>query len=79
MPRIAPLPRIIKAKKRQIPVWSASDINADPSMVGASGAKTWVKKLALPEIEGACEFMDAEDFGLAADTLVERLKSENII
>ncbi len=79
MPRIAPLPRIIKAKKRKIPVWSASDIDADLSMVGASGAKTWVKELALPEIEGACEFMDAKDFGLAADTLVARLKSENII
>jgi len=79
MPRIAPFPRIIKAKKRQIPIWSASDIDADMSMVGTSGAKTWVKKLTLPKIEGACEFMNAEDFGLAADMLVERLKSEKII
>ncbi len=79
MPRIAPLPRIIKAKKRQIPVWSASDIEADMSMVGTSGAKTWVKELTLPKIEGACEVMNVEDFGLAAGMLVERLKSEKII
>jgi electron transfer flavoprotein beta subunit len=79
MPRIAPLPRIIKAKKRVIPIWSASDIGADPSMLGASGAKTWVRALSLPKIEGACEFMKAEDFDLAAGMLVERLKSENII
>ncbi len=79
MPRIAPLPRVIKAKKRQIPIWSASDIGADMSMVGESGAKTWVKELALPEIEGTCEFMTADDLGLAAGMLVERLKSENII
>ena len=79
MPRIAPLPRIIKAKKRKIPIWSASDIDADLSMIGETGAKTWVKELALPEIEGTCEFMDAEDFNLAADALVERLKSENIL
>jgi electron transfer flavoprotein beta subunit len=79
MPRIAPLPRIIKARKRKIPVWSASDIDAEMSMVGATGAKTWVKELLLPEIEGACEFMSAEDFGLAAGMLVERLKSEDII
>ena len=79
MPRIAPLPRIIKARKRKIPVWSASDIDAEMSMVGATGAKTWVKELLLPEIEGACEFMSAEDFGLAAGMLVERLNSEDII
>jgi len=79
MPRIAPLPRIIKAKKRQIPIWSASDIDADTSMVGAAGAKTWIKDLSLPEIEGSCEFINAEDLGLAADMLVEKLKNEKII
>jgi electron transfer flavoprotein beta subunit len=79
MPRIAPLPRIIKAKKREIPIWSAADIDADISMLGASGAKTWVKGLALPTIEGACEFINAEDFDQAAAMLVERLKSEKII
>ncbi len=79
MPRRAPLPRVIKAKKRQIPIWSASDIDADIAMVGASGAKTWVKELALPIIEGDCEFISPDDFDLAAGTLVEKLKSENII
>ena len=79
MPRIAPLPRVVKARKRQIPVWSASDIDADTSMVGAAGAKTWVKELVLPKIEGTCEFIEAEDFGLAASMLVERLKTEKIL
>jgi len=79
MPRIAPLPRVIKARKREIPIWSASDIDADRSMIGAAGAKTWVKQLTLPKIEGACEFMKTEDVSLAAQMLVERLKSEKII
>ncbi len=79
MPRIAPLPRIIKAKKREIPVWSASDIDVDMTMVGASGAKTWVKEITLPQFEGACEFMNAEEPTTAAGMLVERLRGEKII
>ena len=60
-PRIAPLPGIIKAKKRKIPVWSASDLDADPSMIGAAGAKTSLDRLTLPSFEGVCEFIQGED------------------
>ena len=78
-PRIAPLPGIIKAKKRKIPAWSASDIEADLSMVGASGAKTSIKELALPEFGGICEFIGAEESDQTAAILVGRLRDEKII
>jgi electron transfer flavoprotein beta subunit len=79
VPRIAPLPGIIKAKKRTIPIWSASDLNADASMVGAAGARTSLDKLALPGFEGVCEFVRGEDLKQAAAMLVERLRAEKII
>jgi len=78
-PRIAPLPGIIKAKKRKIPVWSASDLEADPAVLGASGAKTVLQELALPEFEGVCEFITAEGLDQAAVLLADRLRSEKIL
>jgi electron transfer flavoprotein alpha/beta subunit len=79
VPRIAPLPGIMRAKKREIPVWSASDLNADMSMVGAAGARTSLDRLALPKFEGACEFIYGDDLKQAAAILTERLKTEKII
>ena len=78
-PRIAPLPGIIKAKKRQIPVWSVSDLDADLSMVGAAGARTSLDRLTLPSFEGVCEFIQGEDLKQAAGILTERLQTEKII
>jgi electron transfer flavoprotein beta subunit len=78
-PRIAPLPGIIKAKKREIPVWSASDLDAELSMLGAAGAKTSLDELTLPGFEGVCEFIQGEDLTQAAGILIERLQSEKII
>jgi electron transfer flavoprotein beta subunit len=78
-PRIAPLPGIIKAKKRKLPVWSASDLGADTSLIGAAGAKTTLQKLALPDFEGVCEFVKGENPAQAAAMLVDRLKAEKII
>ena len=79
VPRIAPLPGIIKAKKREIPVWSASDLDADVSRIGAAGARTSLDELALPDFEGVCEFIQGEDLEQAAAMLAERLKTEKII
>ncbi len=78
-PRIAPLPGIIKAKKRKIPVWSASDCDADPSRLGAAGAKIVLQDLALPSFAGTCEFIQGENLEQAAAMLADRLRSEKIV
>jgi electron transfer flavoprotein beta subunit len=78
-PRIAPLPGIMRAKKRKIPVWSASDVGAEISRVGAAGARTSLGGLALPDFEGACEFIQGEDLNQAVANLMERLHAEKII
>lgn len=79
VPRIAALPGIIKAKKRTIPVWSADDLEADPSRMGAAGARVRVEKLALPGFEGKCEFLKGENVKQAAGLLVDRLRAERIL
>lgn len=79
VPRIAPLPGILKAKKRTIPAWTAAEVAADPSQVGAAGARTVVEKVALPGFEGSCEFLRADDLKKAAAMLVDRLRAEKIL
>jgi electron transfer flavoprotein beta subunit len=78
-PRIAKLAGIIKAKKRELPIWSASDLDAEPSRIGAIGAKATLLKLALPDITGTCEFIKGETPAESATLLVDRLHNENII
>ena len=60
-------------------MWSASDLDVDPSMLGAAGARTSLESLTLPSFEGVCEFIQGEDLTQAAGLLVERLRSEKII
>jgi electron transfer flavoprotein beta subunit len=77
--RIAPLPGIIKAKKREIPVWSVSDLDADVTLIGAAGAKTSLERLTLPSFEGVCELIQADDLRQAAGILAERLQAEKLM
>ncbi len=78
-PRIARLAGIIKAKKRELPVWSAAALEADPSRIGTAGARTTLHKLALPDITGSCEFIKGESPAESAALLVDRLHTEKII
>ena len=78
-PRIAPLPGVLKAKKKDIPEWNAQDINVEMSQIGATGAKTSIRDLEIPVIESRCEFITGGDLEEAAINLVERLRTEKII
>ncbi len=49
-PRIAPLPGIIKAKKRKIPVWSASDLEADTASARRLGGQDGLAGTGPPRI-----------------------------
>lgn len=78
-PRMPPLSGVIKAKRKKIPTWGVSDIDADTTQVGASGTLTSLQALSIPEFEGNCEFISGESPEEAAAKLVELLKNESII
>lgn len=78
-PRIAPLPGVIKASKRKIPTWTATDIEAESNEIGLKGSYTFIHSLEIPQHEGTCEFISCEDIEEAANQLVDRLKTEKII
>ena len=79
VPRIAPLPGVMKASKKKIPIWSAEEIGVDADRIGAAGSRTVIEKLAIPEFGGDCEFIDGEDLADAAAKLADRLREEKII
>lgn len=79
LPRIAPLPGIMKAKKKTIPVWSAADLGLDASSVGEAGAKTNLTALRLPIFEGKCEIMRGENLEETVTMLVERLRAARVL
>ncbi|MDH4322480.1 MAG: electron transfer flavoprotein subunit beta/FixA family protein [Desulfobulbaceae bacterium] len=51
-PRIASLKGKMKAKKQELVLLSAADINADPDLLGLKGSPTQVVKVFAPEMRG---------------------------
>ncbi len=77
-PRVPSLRGKMKAKKEEIPLWTAKELKADPDEVGLAGSYTQVVKIFTPEmvhdvkmIEGSPEEMVEELFG--------KLKELNIV
>lgn len=50
-PRMPSLKGMMRAKKVEIPMWTAADIGADPNKSGLNGSPTWVKRIFIPEIK----------------------------
>jgi electron transfer flavoprotein beta subunit len=50
-PRLPSLKGMMRAKKAEVPIWKAADIDADPAKCGLNGSPTWVKRIFIPEIK----------------------------
>ena len=78
-PRIPALGGIKRAAKKEIPVWVATQIDADTARIGVSGTRTTIESLEIPQYESRCEFITGADPDEAAMRLVARLREEKII
>lgn len=72
-PRMPSLKGMMKAKSCKITVWSADDINADPSFIGLEGSPTRVVKIFTPEPRKGGEMLDGSPDEISKE-LVELLK-----
>lgn len=70
---------IIAAAKKVIPMWSAGDIGADPSRIGAGAARRKLVKLFIPARERKCEIVTGEDAAEAAGNLANRLRGAGVL
>ncbi len=78
VPRVPSLKNKMRAKKAEIPMWSASDIGADPSRIGLAGSPTKVHSTYIPKFEAKREFLEGEP-DKQVELLVERLKEAGLL
>jgi electron transfer flavoprotein beta subunit len=79
VPRYASVRGIMRARKAEIPVWSADDLGLDPAKVGPQTVQITLDELFIPKREMVCEIIEGETGAEKAQNLVLRLKEEKLI
>ena len=70
---------IIRAARKEIPVWTNQDINAEPSLIGAGAARAKLIRLFIPERQRKCQIVSGESVAEAATNLVAKLRETGMI
>ncbi|MDD4321088.1 MAG: electron transfer flavoprotein subunit beta/FixA family protein [Acidaminococcaceae bacterium] len=79
-PRFASIKGKMKARKMEIPTWSAADMNLDVNIIGLNGSPTKVVTVFTPPVaEISSEIFHEEDPQVAVDKLVGKLLEARII
>jgi len=77
-PRLPSLKGKMKAKKLDIPVWTAEEIGADPARLGLAGSPTRVSKIFTPEFRRQGEIIEGEPEAQVA-RLISEIEHLNIV
>jgi len=77
VPRLPSLRGITKAKRAEIPVWTAADLGVDEGRVGLTGSATWVVEIFFPKRVHQGEMLEG-DPDSQVDTLIEKLRELKI-
>jgi len=70
---------IISAARKQVPIWTARDIDPDPSRIGAGAVRRKLDKLFIPERKSQCEVIRGETAAEAAVKLAKRLRESKVL
>lgn len=70
---------IITASKKEIPVWDAKSIAADPTQTGAGASRKKLVRLFIPEREGKCEKIEGEKPEEAAGKLAKKMREAGVL
>ena len=69
-----------KARRADIPVWGADELEADGDLLGMNGSPTQVIKVFTPpQRDGLAEIMQGESVEELVDALSDKLLSEKVI
>lgn len=77
-PRYASMRGVLKAKKAEIPLWKAADIDLDEGRIGLDGSPTQVIKIFTPEPRGKGEMLEGS-VPEQVEALVSKLREAKII
>jgi len=70
---------IIAASQKNLLVWNAQDIGANPSRTGAKVARRTLTKLFIPKQDRSCEIIEGKTASEASVKLAEKLVKEGIV
>lgn len=70
---------IIFAARKQIPIWTAGDIDCDTSLIGSAAAKTELLSLSIPSRARKGEIVEGESVEEAAGNLAMKLREMKAI
>jgi electron transfer flavoprotein beta subunit len=73
LPRLPAGMRIMIAARKQVPVWTAQDIGAEPAQLDKAKAHTEVTKLSVPTRKTECEIITGDTPSQAAENLASKL------
>jgi electron transfer flavoprotein beta subunit len=79
VPRLPTGMGIVTAVRKEIPIWSNQDINADDSLIGASAEASKLLRLSIPERERKCEIVSGETPEEVAGNLTAKLRAAGVI
>lgn len=65
-PRLPGIKGQLRAKKYEVPVWTAADLELDQGRIGLKGSPTWVSKIFYPQHEVTAEMICGESCEQAA-------------
>ncbi|OPZ21673.1 MAG: Acryloyl-CoA reductase electron transfer subunit gamma [candidate division BRC1 bacterium ADurb.BinA364] len=74
-PRLPSLRGKMKARGWKATVWSAQDIDVDPTRIGLSGSPTQVAKVFTPKPRGKGQILQAETADQYAELVAEKLQA----
>ncbi|KYK26804.1 MAG: electron transfer flavoprotein subunit beta [Candidatus Proteinoplasmatales archaeon SG8-5] len=78
-PRYPSVRGIVEAyREKEVKVWTAGDINADPQCIGLEGSPTEVQRTFAPEPKGEGEMLEGSTEEVCSQ-LVSRLKDKNVL
>ena len=78
-PRLPTVPGILKASRKQVPCWCASDLPLNSNGFGKSSSREELLRLYIPKHDGKCEMVDGESIEDAAKKLAVLLRDHKLI
>ncbi len=77
-PRLPSIRGKMRAKKAEIPTWTAADLDAQPEYLGLNGSPTVVHKIYAPERKKDGQIIEGEPAEVAVE-LVSELKRLSLV
>ncbi|VBB09455.1 electron transfer flavoprotein beta-subunit signature [Lucifera butyrica] len=78
-PRFPTVRNTMKANRKEIPVWTATDVEVEPGLIGLKGSPTQVRRIFTPKQRVQGEMIEAETPREAAALLARKLTEAKII